>query len=93
MWASYEGFFEVALVLLNHGANANASAADIPANYTPLMLAARQGHILVLRLLLEWGSAIEATMGVSGLYKYNLQCRYLDVFSISEGLECAIPGS
>lgn len=51
----------IARVLINHGANVNATAAE--GGFTPLHEAAANGDIEFAKLLLEHGAEINATMG------------------------------
>ena len=55
-FAAYVGNVEGAQVLLDHGANKDAIAAD---GYTPLMTAISEGQTEVVQLLLERGAAVD----------------------------------
>ena len=57
-WAAMNGSTELATLLLHAGANPNPSTRV--GGYTPLLLAAKQGHGAVLELLLGGGAAASA---------------------------------
>jgi hypothetical protein len=56
MWASKNGYAQVARTLLDKGASVNVKSNG----RTPLMLASEQGHVEVVRMLLEKGADINA---------------------------------
>ncbi len=58
--AAEKGRLEIARILLDHKANANAVSMD-PSQHVPLHVAASGGHVEVVRLLLDRGARLRAT--------------------------------
>jgi hypothetical protein len=70
---------EVARLLLEGGADLDRAGGD---GYTPLMSAAANGYLEVLRLLLAWGAAVDAVDPRDGWTAFHTAC-------VSNQAECA----
>uniref|UniRef100_A0A915KWT0 Ankyrin repeat domain 17 n=1 Tax=Romanomermis culicivorax TaxID=13658 RepID=A0A915KWT0_ROMCU len=69
--AACGGHTDLALLLLEHGANVEEPNDD---GYTPLMEACRDGHEELVELLLEWGACVNATTEDTGETALTLAC-------------------
>ena len=65
------GRLEAARLLLEAGADPSRADGD---GTTPLMMAAGEGHLLVLRLLLGWGVAMQAVHPTTGGTAFHYAC-------------------
>ena len=54
MWSSFKGFSDISRLLIRAGADVNAQ--DMKYGFTPLMVAAKNGHFASVELLLESGA-------------------------------------
>ena len=65
IWACYYSNYDIAEVLLENGANPNLrsrlSYGSIPIGSTPLMIAAYNGHAMMVKLLLEHNASKSIT--------------------------------
>jgi hypothetical protein len=64
LWASQEGYLEIAQLLIEAGANVNAAKTDD--GTTALMLASEKGHLEIAQLLVERGANVNAATTDTG---------------------------
>jgi ankyrin repeat protein len=64
MWAAAEGHADVIRALVNAGADLKARSKS---GFTPLLFAAREGHITAVAALLEMGSRLDESLAVSSV--------------------------
>lgn len=78
MWATTEGYTQLTALLISHGAEVNARSNS---GFTPLLFAARQAHVNIVKLLLDAGANVDDAMCRSGPAK---RIRYEDLATLNK---------